>query len=243
MKITKYPQSCFVIESGGKKIMIDYGGFMGTYFPPEKFFGVSAILVTHTHRDHLDKDAAKKFSENGIKLYGNFDVVKQLGEINVGATEIKNRQKVSIAGFEIEPIDLPHCKILRCNLCDDWLKPQNFLPGTRKCKFHPDAEPGQMDGPPNTGFAINGIFFHPGDGINLAGFKVKNVSIPIAGPTITYENAWQFAKDLGAKLVIAMHYDNPFAPAHDRDPNEFAKLKPKNIVLKILKNGESTDIT
>ena len=160
MKVTKYPQSCFVIESSRKNVMIDYGGFMGTDFPPEKFFGVSAILVTHTHRDHLDKDAIKKFSEKGIKLYGNFDVVKQLSEINVGATEIKNRQKVSIAGFEIEPIDLPHCKILRCNLCDDWLKPQNFLPGTRKCKFHPDAEPGQMDGPPNTGFAINGNFFH-----------------------------------------------------------------------------------
>src|SRR3989338_8237138 len=42
MKVTKYPQSCFVIESSRKNVMIDYGGFMGTDFPPEKFFGVSA---------------------------------------------------------------------------------------------------------------------------------------------------------------------------------------------------------
>ncbi len=242
MKVTKYPQSCFVIENKNKKIMIDYGMFMGEAFPAENFFDVSAILVTHTHRDHLNTDAAKKFSEKGIKLYGNFDVIKQLREINVKAIEIKHRQKFSITGFKIEPIDLPHCKILKCNLCGEWLKPQNFLPGTRKCKLHPDAEPGRMDGPPNTGFTINGIFFHPGDGIELNHFKVENLAVPIAGPTITYKNAWQFAKTLAAKTIIAMHYDNPFAPAHDRDPHAFAKLAPKDIKIIILNNGDSTEL-
>ncbi len=244
MKITKYPQSCFVLEKAGKKILIDYGMFCGENFPAQKFIDVSAVLTTHTHRDHMNLDVLKEFSKSNIKLYGNFDVVKAAKESRLQVIEVKDREAFSIEDFKVEPIFLPHCKILRCNSCGDWLKPQNFIPGKRRCKLHPNEIPSEMDGPPNTGFLIDGVLFHPGDGIEIKNLRAKDALVPIAGPTITYEKAWEFAKSLKANLAIAMHYDNPHAPAQDRDPQKFLELKPKDFECEaiVMKDGESLEI-
>lgn len=244
MKVTKYPQSCFIFEKNGKKILIDHGMFCGENFPVQKFLDVSAVLTTHTHRDHMNLDALKEFSNSGIKLYGNFDVVKAAKESGLQVIEVKDREAFSIENFKVESIFLPHCKILRCNSCNEWLKPKNFIPGTRRCKLHPNEITSEMDGPPNTGFLIDGIFFHPGDGIEIKNFEAKKVGVPIAGPTITYERAWQFAKSLNSEFVIAMHYDNTYAPAQDRDPQKFLELKPKDFKGRalVLKDGESIEL-
>ena len=234
MKITKYPQSCFVIEADRKKIMIDPGSFFAEKFSAKDFLDVQAVLLTHQHSDHLDINSIKVFADKKIPIYGNADVTAKLSVDGVKVIEVSNRKKFSVAGFEIEPVDLPHCQILSCKTCG-----RKFP--VKPCPDHPNAEILPVAGPPNTGFVINATFFHAGDGIELADFTTKNAGIPIVGATITYEAAWKFVKNIKAKIVIPMHYDH--AGFMNRDPNEFAKLKPKNIVLKILKNGESTDIT
>lgn len=49
MKITKYPQSCLLVETKGKKILID----PGTLKYKEEYFdvwnNVDIILITHKH--------------------------------------------------------------------------------------------------------------------------------------------------------------------------------------------------
>lgn len=210
MKVTKYPQSHLIIQGESTKLIIDPGSLtFSNNFGLNDFKGADGYLITHQHADHMDPTHIKEVTQ-GQKVYGNPDVVTKLKELEVEATEVHNREKFSIGEFEITPVDLPHCKM---------------QDGT--------------DGPPNTGFLINGILFHPGDGDKSpSGVTSQNLALPIAGPTITFDGALQFAKDVEAQVVIPIHYDYFKA-----DPEEFKKLaEPLGIEVRPLKNGEETDI-
>lgn len=215
MKVKKYPQSHLVITSDsgsprevGKKLIIDPGYLTYKFgFKIEDFQGADVYLITHQHADHLDPETIKEVVGNS-PVYGNSDVVAKLAEVGVKAKEAKDRQKFSAAGFEITPIDLPHCQIAGKEV------------------------------PPNTGFVINGVFFHAGDGFKLEGVSVETAALPIGHPALTNAGVMEFAKSLGVKLLIPIHYD-----AYPRDPNEFKKLaEPLGIEVRPLANGEETTI-
>lgn len=213
MKVKKFPQSHLVITNDqGKKLIIDPGYL--TYeqgFKVSDFQGADVYLITHQHADHLDPQTIKEVI--GDKpIYGNSDVVAKLKEVGVmHATEVNDRLQFESSGFKIIPVDLPHCKM----------------------------QDGS-DGPPNTGFVVDGVFFHPGDGDKNPGHvTVDNLALPIAGPSITLDGALQFAKDLKAKLVIPIHYDSRFTA----DPLEFKKLAEQlGIEVRPLYPGEETEI-
>lgn len=210
MKIKKYPQSHLLITGQKTKIIIDPGYItFEKGFKVEEFKNMDGYLITHQHADHVDPDRIKEIVGEG-KIYGNADVVAKLKQLGVEATEVKNRQPFVVGEFEIIPVDLPHCKM----------------------------QDGS-DGPPNTGYLIAGVLFHPGDGDKNPGITSENFALPIAGPSITYDGALQFAKDIKAKVVIPIHYDSRF-PA---DPAEFAqKASPLGIEVRVLNWGEETTI-
>lgn len=92
--------------------------------------------------------------------------------------------------------------------------------------------------PPNTGFIIDSVFFHAGDGFELEGVQVDNAALPIGHPALTNEGVMEFAKSLGCKLLIPIHYD-----AYPGDPEELKKLvEPLGIEVRPLANGEETEI-
>lgn len=211
MKVKKYPQSHLVISNGASKIVIDPG--MYTFkqgFKPAEFSDCQAILITHAHPDHLDQDNIKAVV-NGKQIFGNAHVVEYLKELGVEAVEIKNHQPFEAGDFKVMAIDLPHCKM----------------------------QDGS-DGPPNTGFLIEGVLFHPGDGdIAPEGLTSDNVALPIAGPSIILDGALKFAQDLEAKLVIPIHYDGRFPV----DLNGFIKqAEDAGIEVRPLRAGEETEI-
>ncbi|MBI2020751.1 MBL fold metallo-hydrolase [Candidatus Daviesbacteria bacterium] len=212
MKIKKYPQSHLLISGQNTKIIIDPGYItFEKGYKVEEFQGMDGYLITHQHADHLGPETIKGIAERGKgKVYGNSDVVAKLKEVGVEAQIVYERQPFQVGEFEIMPVNLPHCKM----------------------------QDGS-DGPPNTGYLINGILFLPGDGDKNPGITADNFALPIAGPSITYDGALQFAQDIRAKLVIPIHYDSRF-PA---DPDEFAKKASEvGIEVRILGHGEETTI-
>ena len=92
--------------------------------------------------------------------------------------------------------------------------------------------------PPNTGFLIDGVFFHPGDGDKAPDITSENAAVPIAGWTITFDSALEFIKGIGAKVVIPIHYD-----WYKADPEEFKRLASNfGIDVRPLNHGEETEI-
>ena len=92
MKIIKYPQSCLLVETKGKKILID----PGTLKYKEEYFdvwnNVDIILITHKHPDHCNIEILEKISNiielDSIKvevvhaLHGYQPLLKGAKEIN-----------------------------------------------------------------------------------------------------------------------------------------------------------------
>lgn len=102
MKITRFVQSCLLIEDGGSRIVIDPSGEEAG----NDFGKLDAVLYTHEHGDHFDADLTKKFMGQGIPVYANASTTKQInGKPNI----VKDGQEFEIGSFKIKVIELPHC--------------------------------------------------------------------------------------------------------------------------------------
>lgn len=209
MRVKKFPQSHLVLTKNGKTLIIDPGYItFEKGFKVKDFQDVDVYLISHQHADHLGPDTIKEVV--GDKpIFGNSDVVSKLKEAGVSqAKELKNLEEVEIEGFKIKAVDLPHFK-----------------------------KPG-FEMPPNTGFLIDEVFFHPGDGDKAPNITSENAAVPIAGATITYDTALEFIKRINAKVVIPIHYD-----WYKADAEEFKKLaSDMGIEVRPLGHGEETEI-
>jgi L-ascorbate metabolism protein UlaG (beta-lactamase superfamily) len=207
MKVTKYPQSCLVIEKDGKRLVIDPGSLVSAAYKSSDLLPVDLILITHEHIDHVDPALLDEMlATKKVPVYGNESTAKALG--NRVTNIIKDGEMVSDEGFSITARELPH--VLMVN---------------------------GSEGPQNTGFVIDGTFFHSGDGIELDGLTVDTAAIPIAGPDISPKDVYSFIKQLGCHTVIPIHYDY-FIANPEMLNNDFVP----GVKAVILKNGESAEI-
>jgi L-ascorbate metabolism protein UlaG (beta-lactamase superfamily) len=209
MKVSRYTQSCLLIEDGGSRILIDPSGDEKENL--DKFGRLDAVFYTHEHGDHFDADMARTFVEQGIApVYCNASTGEQ---IKASKTVVKDGQEYNINGVKVKAMGLPHCLM-----------------------------PNGSEGPQNTGYLINGKFFHPGDGKELADFSVDNLALPITGPDVSMKDSFMFAKQVSAKNVIPIHYDklgaNPDVYA------TFAGFFPSDFSYKfqVLAHGKSIEL-
>lgn len=175
MKLTRYDQSCMLLELDGTRILIDPGALpFAKNHKVEDLGKLDAILFTHEHPDHFDKDAAERFSAQ-IPVYVNESTSQQMG----GSPKVVNDGDIiTVGNFRIQARELAH-------------------------SLMPDGS----EGPQNTGYYINDEFFHPGDGVELEGLKVRYLALPVIGPDVSPKDAFKFARVTGAEKAIAMHYD------------------------------------
>jgi L-ascorbate metabolism protein UlaG (beta-lactamase superfamily) len=184
MKVTKYPQSCLVLEKDdGGRVLIDPGNFAIDAHDVDDFGPLDAVLYTHRHPDHCDQRGFAELLDRGVTAYGNADVCEHLGVDRV--TELHDGVAASIAGFEVMPRDLPYVPMV-------------------------DGS----SGPRNTGFLLDEALFHPGDGIRLEGLRVDALAVPISGPSISFRDAYRFVQEVGAQRALAVHYDGFIANPH-----------------------------
>ena len=186
MKVTRYTQSCMVLEKGKSRLLIDPGTLAMNDYSLDDFGEFQAVLYTHRHADHFDESQIGPLLERGVDLYGNADVCAAIGD---AGKEVRDGEDLQLGDFEITPRDLPHFPMV-------------------------DGS----DGPPNTGFIFDNRLFHPGDGIAIDGVTVELLALPIAGPSISFRDAYVFTQQVKAETVVPIHYDFFVA-----DPELFAK--------------------
>jgi L-ascorbate metabolism protein UlaG (beta-lactamase superfamily) len=128
VKITRYFQSCLLIEENGARILIDPSGQERDRLAD--FGELDAVLYTHEHSDHFDANMAQDFVEQAIAaVYSNASTAKL---IDASKTEVKDGQEFEVSGLKIKAIELPHCLMV-----DGSAGPQNtgFLINGKL--FHP----------------------------------------------------------------------------------------------------------
>jgi len=106
MRITKYPQSCLVVEVEGARLAIDPGTLVTARHDVAELGPLDAVLYTHRHQDHLDVEVVDRLLAEGVTLFGNADVVELLGPTR--CTLVEDGSPFTAGGIPITPHDLPH---------------------------------------------------------------------------------------------------------------------------------------
>ncbi len=106
MRLTKYPQSCLLIEhNDGGRLLIDPGNVAMDAVAFADFGIVDAVLFTHRHADHFDPRAVDAILEHDVPIYANADVCSL---IDGDATAVGDGQAFRAADFDIVAHDMPH---------------------------------------------------------------------------------------------------------------------------------------
>lgn len=177
MRITKYPQSCLLIEeSDGGRLLIDPGTLVSAEHSLDDLGQVDAVLYTHRHPDHFDPAWTGPLLDRGVPIFANADTC---GLIEAGgATTVQGGETVEAAGFVVEAHDLPHCPMVDGSA-----------------------------GPPNLGFTVGGRLLHPGDSAAVTGLAAEVLAVPIAGPSISNRDAYVMIETTSAAMSIPIHYE------------------------------------
>ncbi len=105
MKITRYFQSCLLIENNGRRILIDPS--KDDEQTVYRLGELDAVFYTHEHTDHFDAQMAQIFVEQGIApVYANDSTAKH---IQASKSVVENGKSYEVGGFKIKAIELPHC--------------------------------------------------------------------------------------------------------------------------------------
>lgn len=220
MKITKYAQSCFLLETKGKRILIDPGVFCySDEFTYDDWKDIDFLLLTHRHGDHALPEAVQTIVKNndGIRVFCNEEVANHVGV----PCEIANTKDIIESdGIKFEVVKAVH----------------GYMPFLK----------GNLAIHQNNGFIIDDgetRVYQCSDTICFENdFKADVVLAPICnhGLVMNPKVAALFCKEINPKLAIPMHYDNPKFPM---DPELFGKAATEaGLAFKVLKNGEAITV-
>ncbi|MBU0459332.1 MAG: MBL fold metallo-hydrolase [Nanoarchaeota archaeon] len=220
MKITKFAQSCVLIETKGKRILVDPG-----YLQLEESFAswtdIDLILVTHKHGDHCHPESIKKIMERDqAKFYTSQEVADAYPELS---PEIVKEGKI----FDFEGIKVEVVKAVHGYIPAFKKNPENYI--------HENVGYIIDDGDKKIYFTSDIILFDND-------YKSDIVFVPVCNHGVVmgaYEAAL-FAKETGASLVIPYHYDNPRYPTDLNKVEE--EFKKQELGYKILNIQESIEV-
>ncbi len=217
MKIIKYPQSCLLVETKGKKILID----PGTLKYKEEYFdvwnNVDIILITHKHPDHCNTEILEKISNN-IKIYSTQEVQNANKTLNINI--IKENDIIELDSIKVEVVHAIHGY-------------QPLLKGAKEIKE-------------NVGYIIDdgeNRLYTTSDTICFKNdYKADILCIPVTGYGLTMSafEAALYSKEVGATLTIPIHMDNPAFPPDFKFIEEM--FNKYDVEYEILENEESIEV-
>lgn len=223
MKITRFAQSCLLVETKNKRILIDPGNiFFEESLITDYWQDINILLVTHKHSDHCYLPAIMRIVDNPkTQFYISLGVVQAYKELHllhphiVGVWDILKFDGVMVHVVKAVHGFLPHLKggneILDgvWYIIDDWEK-KLYITGDSLC------------------FSTNDVC------------DILCVPVCNHGLVMWPFEAALFAKQVQATLVIPIHYDNDKYPI-DLDFVE-KEFKKQQIIYHILSYKEFIEI-
>ncbi len=174
MKITKYGHSCLHVVDGDASILIDPGTFSQGF---ETLSGLTGVLVTHQHPDHLDParlPGVLKANPNAT-LYADAGSVDALAADGITATAVSNGDVLDL-GAEVEVFAGDHAVIHR------------DLPTI-----------------PNACYLIGDRFLHPGDSLTVLDRPVDILAVPTSAPWMAVKEAIEYFRAVNPRVAIPIH--------------------------------------
>jgi len=140
--------------------------------------GVSTVLITHEHLDHLDPGALREAlrGDGSLELWAPEPVARQFKEIGGRVHTVGHGDTFTAAGFDVRVFGREHAVI------------------------HPD-----MPVVPNIGFAVDGVVFHPGDAFTVPDIPVSTLLLPATAPWLKASEMIDYAREVAPQRAYAIH--------------------------------------
>ena len=172
MRITRYGHSCLLVEQGDARVLLDPGVFSTGF---ERLAGLTAVLVTHQHPDHLDVERLRPL------LAANPDAHLHLDEGSAG-----------------EHPDLDAVVVRAGDVLD--LGVEVTVHGAQHAVIHED-----VPRIPNVGYLVGGRFFTPGDALTVPDADVEVLGLPTAAPWLKLSEAVGLLRSVAPRLAFPVH--------------------------------------
>lgn len=215
MKITKYPQSCLMVETNNKKILIDPGSLKYEDSFLEKWKKADIILITHKHGDHINANVLKNLN---IPIYATNEVQTTYPEIKFNI--IKTNDIIELDNIKIEVVKAVHGYNPKLKNGGEVFENVGYIIDDNKHRLYITSDT---------------ICFNND-------YQADIVALPVTGYglTMTSYEASLFAIELGAKLVLPTHMDNAVYPTDIKYMKK--NFKEFNINYKVLNIEETIEI-
>jgi L-ascorbate metabolism protein UlaG (beta-lactamase superfamily) len=174
MRLIKYTHACVRLERDSRRLLIDPGVFS----EPEAYEGVSAILVTHEHADHVNFELLPSiFQANPeLKIYASGAVTAQLTALGDAAVTVSVGDSFEAAGFSVQAVGGEHAEIYE------------GLPGV-----------------PNIGYIVDGEIYHPGDALFVPAVAVPTLLVPANAPWLKLAEMLDFMRAVAPQRAFPIH--------------------------------------
>lgn len=173
MKLTKLEHSCFTLETANQTLVFDPGNWSTDFVAPNN---VVAIILTHEHADHFDKDLLQSIIDKsqGTTIVAPYEMAEKLTGFAVQG--VAPGDNITVGSFALRFFGGEHAAI------------------------HPD-----IASVVNVGVLVNGSFYYPGDSFTLPGLPVTTLALPVTAPWLKISEPIDFMLAVKPQLAFPVH--------------------------------------
>lgn len=174
MRMRKFGHSCVLVEDGHGRVLIDPGAFSAGF---EDLTGLSGILVSHQHGDHLDRDRLPALLERNPQaaLHTDEATAAQLAELGLPAHAVHAGDRLDL-GMPVQVFGRDHAVV------------------------HPD-----IPVVPNACYLVAGRYFHPGDSFTRPEADVEVLGLPAGAPWMKLAESVDYLRAVAPRLAVPIH--------------------------------------
>jgi L-ascorbate metabolism protein UlaG (beta-lactamase superfamily) len=175
MRLTKYGHSCLLVEEGTARLLLDPGTLSGGF---EELDGLTAVLVTHQHNDHLDVQRLRGLLDRnpGARVLCDEGSAGQLAAAGAAVEVVHDGDELDVGGVAVGASGRDHAVI------------------------HAD-----IPVVPNVGYLVGGRLFHPGDAFTLPGRPVEVLAVPAGAPWLKVAEAVDYLRQVRPRVAVPIH--------------------------------------
>lgn len=222
MKITKFNQSCLLVETNNKKFLIDPGNIGYEVSLLNEWKDIDYILITHRHGDHCNVDAINTIAKrDNAKIYTTKEVADNTSLIN--PIIVKQGDIIDLENIKIEVTKAIH----------------GFFTPMKKA----GAEIFE-----NVGYILDDghkRLYTTSDTINFNNnYKCDILCMPFNGNGLTLGiiDGVMFAQDINPELLLPIHMEHPL-PFMNPDVDILkSEIEKAGIKYKLLNVKDTIDV-
>ncbi len=175
MRLTKLGHSCLLVEEGGARLLLDPGNLSAGF---EELEGLTAVLLTHQHADHLDQRRLRGLLDRnpGVRVVSDPGSAEPLGQAGVEVEVVADGQELDVGGVGVRVAGRDHAVV------------------------HPD-----IPVVPNVGYLVGGRVFHPGDAFTRPGQPVEVLAVPAAAPWLKVSEPIDYLRAVRPRVAVPVH--------------------------------------